>query len=311
MQPLIVPDQGTANVINAVNPMLGINQTAQVAPTSGGSTTTTATPAPTSPNGTAPAKPDKSADIALQNAALGSVGAQRETGLSAIDKALGDLIGNYDTEATSNTGKYHTQSDTNQNNLQTNKQTALVNAAQGRRGLEGTLASLGALNGSGITLANDAVQKGANEDLSAAAGTYGTNQASLDDALAAFNQADQERRQQANTAAGNAKTNVRNNAAKTEQTVDTNLANDYAAMGDEANANKWSAAAAALYPQVAATSIPDSNIAYSGAAFTPAALQNYIAGADGTSVTTAAPAAPGQLPGLVAQTLQKKQLQPA
>lgn len=280
----------------------------------GSSTTPAATPAPTNPNGGADVSNSKAADISLQNAALGSLGTQTSTGLSSIDQALASLIGNYDTEATSNKTKYGTQSDTNQNNLQTNKQTALVNAAQGRRGLESTLASLGALNGSGIDLANEAVQKGANEDLSQAAGTYGTNQASLDDSLAAFNQADEERRQQANTAAGNAKTNAVNKAAQTEQQIDTNLANDYAAQGDTENANKFSAAAAALYPKVAATSIPDSNLAYTAAAFTPASLSNYIAGANGTSVSTTAPVTPGQLPGLVAQNQalkKQQQLQPA
>lgn len=268
-----------------------------------------AAPAPSNPNGySAPAAPkvDKSNDIALQNAGLNAVDSQYKTGISVIDQALARLTGQYDTEAQANEKNYSTQSDSNQNNLQKNKQTALVNAAQGRQGLFGSLASLGALNGSGIELANRAVQKGANDDLSGAADNYSTNQQGLDTAIGQFRQEDKMRRDNASTSAQNAKTNAANEAAKSRMQFYSNLANDYAAMDNKGEAARFSGLASSLYPELAKTSIPDANIAYSGAAFTPGTLADYNAGANST-VVSATPTVGGQgLPGLIATPTQKK-----
>jgi hypothetical protein len=275
--------------------------------------------APSNPNGAAASGPvyqDKSNDIALQNAGLGGADQQQNTGLAAIDTALGGLLGQYDTETTQNEGNFHTQSDTNRNNLQTNKQTALVNAAQGRRGLFSTLSSLGALNGSGIDLANEAVQKGANEDLTGAEGNYGSNQTGLNTAIEKYRQDNERRKQDANSASENAKTKVRHDTAVTKQGIYGNLANDYSAQGDAGNAAKYTKMAADLYPEVANNSIPTSNLAYSAAAFTPGTLANYIN--NGATSVTAAPTQSGSsgqpnLPSLVAQNSdqKKKLLNPA
>lgn len=274
-----------------------------------------AAPAPTNPNGSSGSstpKVDKSNDIALQNAGLNAVDQQYGTGISSINKALGNLLGQYNTEAQSNEKNYSTQSDTNQNNLQKNKQTALVNAAQGRQGLFGTLASLGALNGSGLELATRAVQKGANDDLSGAADNYATNQSGLDTAIGTFRQEDKARRENANTSAENAKINAANEAARSRMSFYSNLANDYSAMGDEANAKKYSGLAASLYPDLAKTSIPNSNIAYSGAAFTPGTLADYMAGANSTTVSATPTQGSQGIPGLIASpSLKKKQQQTA
>lgn len=271
-------------------------------------------PAPSNPNGggrAATPKVDKSNDIALQNAALAAVDQQQGAGLSSIDTALSKLIGQYDTEAGTNEKNYTGQSDTNQNNLQKNKQTALVNAAQGRQGLFGTLSSLGALSGSGIDLANRAVQKGANDDLSGAADNFATNQNQLDTAIGSFRQEDKFRRENANTSAENARMNVRNEATKSRFGAYGNLANDYAAMGNEGEAKRYTGMASALYPEMAKTTVPNANIAYSGAAFTPGSLADYLAGANDTTVS-ATPTQPGQaIPGLIATPTKKKQLQPA
>lgn len=261
--------------------------------------------------GTGAAKVDKSNDIALQLAGLSAVDQQTHTGLSSIDAALAKLLGQYDTEAGSNETNFTNQSNTNQGNLQKNKQTALVNAAQGRQGLYGELASIGALNGSGVDLANHAVQKGANDDLSGAADNYSENQSGLDTAIGTFRQEDKARRENAQTSGDNARLNVQSDAAKNRMAFLTNLSNDHAAMGNEAEAKRYSDEAAALYPEMARTSVPNSNIAYSGAAFTPGTLANYMAGADSTQVTATPTQPGGGLPGLVAVSAKKKQLQTA
>lgn len=272
---------------------------------------------PSNPNGTrsgaggyvAPPKPDKSNDIKLQLAGLAAVDQQTGSGISSIDQALGRLQGQYDVERDSNEKNYTDQSVTNQTNLQKNKQTAFVNASQGRQGLFGTLSSLGALSGDGITLANRAVQKGANDDLSGAADSFSGNQQQLDTAVGQFRQEDKMRRDNASTSAENARTNVRNQAAKSRMSFYSNLANDHSEMGNAGEAKRYSELASSLYPEMAKTSVPNSEIAYRGAAFTPGTLASYMAGADNTTVT-ATPTQPGStIPGLVAGPTKKKQLQ--
>lgn len=295
---------GEATRINDPNPVQAGNPTAAAA-------------APSNPTGraasggtaaAAPARVDKSNDIALNNAGLSAVDTQLNSGLSSIDSAFGKLTGQYDTEAKANEGNYTTQSETNTGNLQKNKQTAFVNASAGRSGLFGQLSALGALNGDGITLANRAVQKGANDDLSGAADSYGSNQQTLDTAIGTFRQEDKIRRENATTTAENARTNVRNDAAKNKMSFLSNLSNDYAAMGDEGQARNFSSQAAALYPTLASTSIPNSNLAYTGASFQPGALSTYTAGANSTAVSAAPVDGATGLPGLVATPTKKKLL---
>lgn len=279
-----------------------------------------AQPPPANPTGgggggsAAPAKPDRTNDINLQNAGLAAVDEQERTGLSRVDQTLSSLIGNrYDPETQAAEKNYTEQSDNNTNNYQKNKQTALVNAAQGRQGLFGTLASLGALSGSGIDLANRAVQKGANDDLSGAADNYETNAGQLTTAIDTFRREDKARRAEANTSAENARLNVRNEANKARLQFLGNLANDYADMGNEAQAKEFTARASQLYPSLAKTAVPNANISYSGAAFTPGTLADYLAGQDST-VVSAAPTQPGQtIPGLFASSVNplKRKLQPA
>lgn len=272
--------------------------------------------APGNPNGSgssgssAPTTADKSNDIALQNAGLSSVDQQTSSGLAAIASALANITSGYDTETAANQKDYQTNSDQNQENLQKNKQTALVNAAQGRQGLNGTLASLGALNGSGVTLATQAVQKGANDDLSGADDTFGTNQSALDTSIGTYNREDAQRRKDAQTAADNADEAVQNNAAQNKVAAYKALSDDYSAEGDAGNAAKYTGLAASLFPQIAQTSIPSSNLTAETAAYTPASLASYIAGSNPTSVAVT-PAAPGGTPGLVATSAADKKKQAA
>lgn len=272
---------------------------------------TTQAAAPSNPTGAAaPVKVDKSNDIAAQLAYLGAEDQKTATGTAAIDKSLASLNGGYDTETAANEANYKTNSDQNTNNLQVNKQTALVNAAQGRQGLYGTLASLGALNGSGIDEANIAVANGANADLAGASGNYATNASALDTSIGTYRQQDKERRDQATQAASDAKTNLANDVAKERASLYSNLVGDYSAMGDDDNAKAYTDKITALAPEIASTAIPSTNLAPVAAAYTPATLSSYIAGANSTQVK-ATPTNGNGLPSLTAQPIKKKVLQPA
>lgn len=296
-------NQGATNWDNGADTMSGSFEATRIADPNPPKTTATAAPASTGGSNYA----DKSADIAVQQAGLQAADQQQEAGLSAVDKALENLIGKYTTEASANEENYGTQSTTNNQNLQKNRQTAYVNAAQGRQGLFGTLSSLGALSGSGIDLANRAVQNGANADLSGAQDTFGENQTGLDTAINTFRRQDKMRREDASTAADNARTNVRNQTAQNKQKFYANLADDFTAQGDTGNAKKYADMAAALFPTLAKTSIPDSNIAYTAAAFTPGTLSSYMAGQNSSNVSVTPSAGDGShLPGLVASTKDKR-----
>lgn len=269
------------------------------------------TPAPAGGGGggTAVKRVDKTNDINLNLAGLNAVDQQTESGLASIDKVLATLKGQYAEEAAANEKSYTDNSNTNQGNLQKNKQSAMVNGAQGRRGLFSTLSSLGALNGSGIDLANNAVKRGVEVDLSGAADNYATNQGALDTSIGTFRREDKNRNENADLTAENARTNVRNDAARSKQNFYKNIANDYDEMGNAAESGRYSGMAASLYPAVAASNVPNANLGYSSAAFTAPTLESYLAGQGGTQVTatpTQAGAGPMGLPGLTVGGQAKK-----
>lgn len=287
----------------------GTGLAAQNDPTALSTSTQNTTPPPPNPNGGTGTKyEDKSGDIALQNAGLAEEPNKTNIGISGVDKALASLKGDYANETAGNEATYNDRSNSNQNSLQKNKETSLVNAAQGRRGLFGTLSALGALNGSGIELANNAVANGANADLSAAGDNYASNATMLDDSIGKYRKEDKTRNDNAVVAADNAKGNIRNDAAKSKQSFYTNLANDYTAQGDKAQAAGYAGKAAGMYPEISATSLPGGGPVHADAAFTPTSLANYIAGANNTQVTATPRTGIGasQLPGLVADNTKRK-----
>lgn len=266
--------------------------------------------APADPNGggtAAAALPDKSGDITLQNAGLGAADQAAGAEKASTAATLASILGGYGSDATAADASYTSNSNQNQNNLQQGKQTSLVNAAQGRQGLFSTLASLGALNGDGITLANDAVQKGANEDLDTAENTYGTNQIGLDTGYNTFKSDNQKRIDAANSSAVADNEAADNNAAQTKLAAYKALADDYSAEGDSANANKYTGLAAGILPTIASTSAPAAPlVSDNSVAYTPATLASYIAGTNPTSVSTTQTATPGGIPGLVTDPTKKK-----
>lgn len=251
---------------------------------------------------------DRTNDLTLQNAGLSAVDATQKAGLDKVSSALNDIAGKYEGDLGTAKTEYGSTSDSNQNDLQANKEVALQNAAQGRRGLYSTLASLGALSGTGLELANNAVQKGANSDLTTAADTFATNQRALDTNYNTYVTNEQRAEQKAKDAAANDEEQVRNDALKSQQTYLSNIANDYQAEGKPDLAAPYVARAAALFPQIATTNVPTIDLGYTGAAYTAPTLSQYVGKANNTTVQTT-PATPNgslfNIPGLVA--LNKRQ----
>ena len=252
---------------------------------------------------------DKSNDITLQNAGLGSVDATKQSAIDKVNSALNTIVGQYEGDLTTAGTEYGSNSDANQTDLQGNKQTALEHAVTGRQGLYSTLASLGALNGTGLTLANNAVAKGANEDLTTASDTYATNQRGLDTSYNTYTTNEKRAEQKAKDAGANDITQAENDAAKSRQAYLTNIANDYQAEGKIPEAKSFAAQAAALFPQIASTNVPTIDLGYTGGAYSAPTLSQYVGKANNTTVQTTPPAGGSilQIPGLVA--LNKKQSQ--
>lgn len=275
--------------------------------------TNTPAPAPTNPNGAvapAPApKPDKTNDINIQLGGLAQEDNRQATGLKTVDDALAGLTGKYDAEAANENQNFTNQNDVNTQNLQRNTQAAMVNGAQGRRSLFGVLASLGALSGSGIDLANLAVQHGVNADLGDANGTFNQNKAELEQAHNNFTTLDNNRREKGQEAAKAAKQGVLNDVATERQKMYSQLSNDYADMGDTNNAKKYADLAASLFPAISNSSFPTAgDVSYTPMAYTPSTLAQYVAG-NNTPRVSSTPAVPGGLPGLVVSPAQRKQAQ--
>jgi hypothetical protein len=283
----VMPGQDTAT----------IQQAAQTAPVGGGGGGGGSAPAP---------KPDRSNSIALNLAGLGSLDSAFNSGNASIDKQYSDVVGQYDAETTAARSRFDTSNTTNNQNYQKNYQTGLVNAAQGRQGLFGSLASIGALNGDGIVLANRAVAKGANDDLAGAADSRDTNASMLTEKWQDFELEDKRRREDAARGRDAAKAVNQGNTAKTRQEYYTKLSNDYAEMGDGGSAKRYADMAGGLFGEIALANTPNAGISRQTAAFTPSTLADYMAGQEST-VVEAAPAQPGEAtPGLIANTSKRK-----
>jgi hypothetical protein len=192
------------------------------------------------------------------------------------------------------------------NTYQGGKQTALVNAAQGRHGLLGTLASIGALSGDSIELANEAVQNGANTDLHGVSTTFGNNQSGLDTAIGTYRRENDARVNNADTEAENSRKSETAKGATTKQSFLKALADDYTAEGKPDEAKTFSDQISALYPTIASNNVTSGSLTPQTAAYTAPSLSTYL-GANNTAVqSTPAAGAPGSLPGLSALSGKKQ-----
>lgn len=226
-------------------------------------------------------------DAAIDNTqkAVQSLGTEFATGVDNINDNYGSLIGQYDTERTRTEGDYNEQGVTNNQNLLKNKQNALLAAAQGRRGLRGTLASLGALSGTGGELADRAVTTAANQDIGGATDAFATNAQSLDKAWDRFDEEDDERRREAGTAKSNQRTALEGTIAGKRQTFYEKLAELFAEGGDTGSATEWLNKAGDLNEVIASKSrVAATPFSRGTAAFTPGDLKSYLAGAGDMTV---------------------------
>lgn len=167
-----------------------------------------------------------------------------------------------------------------------NNQAALLNAANASTGLRGALSSMNALAGSGVNILKKLVGLAANSDTGAARDTFEVNSKSLNQN---WSRAEEQQRQRRADAEATRENNLRNNEANvlsSRQSIFQQLANVFGA--DTAEGTNYASQATALAAPIAATTRA-SVAPYAGASslFSPAALQDYLAGTQNLNVATA------------------------
>lgn len=174
----------------------------------------------------------------------------------------------------------------NENTYTGNNQRALLNAANASSGLQGVLSSLGGLAGSGMNIVQKLVGLAANEDTGAARQTFEGNAGNIN---SAWEQAEREQRQRREDAESSYNNNLQNNKANvlsSRQSIYEKLAGLYG--DDMAEGKTWASKAASLAAPIAETTRA-SVAPYQKASslFSPAKLQEYLAGTQNLNVSTA------------------------
>lgn len=290
--------QGTAKSVAVTNPQEPTQQTQQQNPDvtpiverqgAGGAGTAAAADA---------AK--RAANVAARDntqRAIDSLDTELNTQYSNIDGSYNGVTGQYDREAQKVAADHEEQTVTNNNNLSQDRQNALLAAAQGRRGLRGTMSAMGALSGDGIKLADRVVTEGANDDIGAATDTAATNAISLDKAKSNFDEEDKQRRAEASTARQNSRTAAEGAVLSKRQQMLQKMAELFAEAEDGGSATRYLNEAGALNEGIAQkTAVAAAPIVAKSAAFTPGKLGEYLAGAGDMTVEVGAGAPGGANP---------------
>lgn len=237
--------------------------------------------------GTKPKVLNQAAVDATQQA-INSLDTELSVGNKNIDDSLNSVTSRYDQEAGKAQADFDENTVTNNTNLQKNKQNALISAAQGRRGLRGTLASIGALSGDGGKMADRVVTQGANEDIGEATDTAASNATTLTKAKTNFDDEDKQRRAEAQTSATNSRTALEGQVLSKRQQFFQKMAELFGEADNTAAAGNWLNQAGALNTPIAEKSaVQASPITARSAAFTPGELESYLAGAGDMTVEVA------------------------
>ena len=167
------------------------------------------------------------------------------------------------------------------------RQAAMVQAASGGRGLRSVLASMGALGGTGLDLANQAVSREANIDIGNADKNFQTNASNLTDSWARAEDEDTKRRAEAGTIRDNTLINNAADVASSRQSMYNQLASMYDRGSSQAN--NYLAKATALNPDIVAGSRQSvTPYSQSRQLFAPGQLQEYLGGVRDLSVGASA-----------------------
>lgn len=216
--------------------------------------------------------------------------------LSSLDTILGNRLGNarstydryinqYNEQDNLDRQAYDGQVQSNNENLASNRQAGLLNAARGGMGLRSVLSSLGALAGSGSDLVSRLIGQAANQDIGQADSAYKTNTTNLNTSWSQAEQQQRQRRADADANLRNDEQNARADVLNSRKSIFEQLANVYGS--GSAKGQEFSNKAVALAPEIAGTTRASvAPYAASSSLFSPGALQEYLAGTKNLNVNT-------------------------
>ena len=254
---------------------------------SGGGDTTDASLAPTGSAGSGRIYANTDAARAGIYNELNSLGGLEASMNAAAQKNYDALIGQYSTEDARAQDAYNTQTQAATDARSKGQQSALTAAAQGARGLNGVLASLGALSGDGATLANRAVAQAANNDLGNVDENYTTNTTNLNNAWGVTQEDQKRRRAQAEEALTNARVKNSGEIASMRMKLNSQLADKYSDAGMFSQANSFASRSGDGYGAInAAAAVGTPSWTPMSASFNPGALSQYLGGGYDQSVGT-------------------------
>lgn len=207
---------------------------------------------------------------------------------SGADGEYNSVTDAYNTEDAANLEKYKGDIQKNEINHDANTQASLLGAARGSRGLYATLASLGALNGTGRTLANRAVASEANSDLGAGDKSFDTNVSSLVDARYIMDKQEQQRRLDAEKIKADAKQNAEYDYYKGNQDLSKEMAGLWTDNGNNAEAANWLNRSSTYTPEMAKrTKVNVGQYAKTPLAYSAPEMNKYLGGTNTTAVNVA------------------------
>lgn len=210
-------------------------------------------------------------------AGLAPLDTVRSNARTRAQQAYEQMLAQYGAEDARDQENYNKQTFQNEQNLSTNRQAALSSAAQGGKGLRSVLAAMGALSGTGQTLANRAVSNQANLDLGQARNAFDVNADTLGTAWSDVERQQRQRRTNAASALENEQAAADLDYYRNQQNVYNRAADIFGAGTPEGN--DYIAKATSLYAPIAGAT--RTNVAKYDAAsplYSQQALQNYKAG---------------------------------
>lgn len=236
----------------------------------------------------APTYKDTTAEREGTQLSLDSLGTIRGNALTGADTEYKNVTDAYGIENAENLTKYNKDVESNEITRDGNTQAALRGAAQGSRGLYSTLASIGALGGTGRQLANRAVATEANTDLGAGEKSFETNVESLFDTRGLVEKEEKQRQLDADKILKDTKQGAEYDYLKGNQDLSSQMAKHWTDAGNNGEADNWTRKASAFTPQMAAqTKVNPAQYARKSLKYAAPEMDNYLGGLNSTAVNVA------------------------
>jgi hypothetical protein len=236
----------------------------------------------------APTYKDTTAARNATGVSLGSLETIMNNALAGADAEYGSVIDAYNAEDAENLTRYKGDVETNEISRDGNTQAALLGAARGSRGLYATLASLGALGGTGRTLANRSIATEANADLGAGEKSFETNASTLFDARSSLEKQEKQRRLDAEKIRNDSKRNAEYDFLKGNQDLSKEMAGLWTEAGNTGEAANWiSRASSYTTPMAEKTKVNVGQYAKTPLAYSKPELGKYLGGMNSTAVNVA------------------------